>query len=83
MAGGSPRRLAVGEEERRAQSRGEWPGVRRTLRRGLMGMEVCVGGGRREPEEGCEEGGPRFGTGHRVGGAMSPGLDFNCELDCG
>jgi hypothetical protein len=48
----------VGEEVRRAQSRGEWPGVRRTFLRGLAGIEVCVGGGARPEDIGF-----RFGMG--------------------
>lgn len=72
MSTGRPRRFAVGEEERRAQSKGEWPGVRRTFRRGFVGMDVCVGGGAREEEV---LGGPRLGRGDRVGGAMSPDFE--------
>jgi hypothetical protein len=34
----------------RAQSSGEWPGERRTLRLGFLGMEEWVGGGAR-PED--------------------------------
>lgn len=55
----------MGEDERCAQSSGEWPGVRRTFRRGFVGMELCVGGGARE-----EEGGPRLGRGERRGGGI-------------
>ena len=59
------------DEERRAQSRGEWPGVRSTLRLGLLGMDVCVGGGARENEEEEEEGwGRRLGSGEREGGGI-------------
>lgn len=58
------------EDERRAQSSGEWPGVRRTLRLGLLGIEECVGGGAREKEDEEKEGGAgrRFGRGERDGG---------------
>lgn len=42
----------------------------RTLRRGLVGMVVCVGGGARDDPE--REGGPRFGRGARRGGGISP-----------
>lgn len=65
----------MGEEERRAQSRGEWPGVRRTFFRGFVGMAECVGGGAREKELVV---GVRLGswTGERGGGAIRPeGLD--------
>jgi hypothetical protein len=58
----------VVEEERRAQSSGEWPGVRRTLRLGLLGIEECVGGGAREKEDEEEGAGRRFGRGERDGG---------------
>ena len=61
-------RLALGELVSRAQSRGECPGVRRTLRRGFVGMLLCVGGGAREDEEG----GPRLGMGARAGGGIKP-----------
>lgn len=60
--------MTEGEEVSRAQSSGECPGVKRTFRRGLAGMPVCVGGGARE-----EDGGPRLGRGERMGGAMRPG----------
>ena len=71
MFGGRPVRLTLGEEERCAQSSGEWPGVRRTFRRGLVGMELCVGGGAREDErEGAS--GPRLGRGERMGGGINP-----------
>lgn len=40
MFGGRPVRFAEGEEVRRAQSRGEWLGVRRTFLRGLVGIAV-------------------------------------------
>jgi len=50
-----------------AQSRGEWPGARRTLRLGLEGLVVCVGGGASEEDGGARverEGvGPRLGRG--------------------
>lgn len=61
VPGGRPERLAVGEEERRAQSRGLWLGVRRTFFRGLDGMALWVGGGARELV--AEEVGERFGSG--------------------
>ena len=54
--GGRPRRLEEGEEERRAQSRGEWPGVNKTFLRGFAGMVVCVGGGARPLDEGLRLG---------------------------
>jgi len=60
--------LAFGEEVRRAQSRGEWPGVRSTFSRGLVGIELCVGG--RAREELDFEVGERFGRGERRGGDM-------------
>jgi len=69
VEGGRPRRFESGDEETRAQSRGEWPGVRRTFLRGFVGMAEWVGGGAREEEE---FDGPRLGSGERVGGAMSP-----------
>ena len=63
--------MAVGEEDTRAQSRGEWPGVKRTFFLGFVGMELCVGGGAREKEFAV---GVRLGscTGERRGGAMRP-----------
>lgn len=70
MEGGNPRRLDVGLEARRAQSKGEWPGDKRTFLRGLVGMELWVGGGARLAEE--EEAGVRFGRGERMGGDMRP-----------
>ena len=70
MLGGRPVRLEEGEDVRRAQSSGECPGVRRTLRRGLVGMELWVGGGTRDEKP--LDGGPRFGRGERIGGDMSP-----------
>ncbi len=65
--------MAVGEEERRAQSRGEWPGVRRTFLRGFAGTAECVGGGAREKDALV---GVRLGswTGERRGGVMRPPL---------
>lgn len=59
----------AGDEVRRAQSSGEWPGVRRTFLRGFGGGAVWVGGGARpEADEGEDEdedgdGGPRLGRG--------------------
>jgi hypothetical protein len=81
VEGGNPRRLDVGLEERRAQSNGEWPGDRTTFLRGLVGMELWVGGGARLAKE--EEVGVRFGRGERMGGDMRPeegwrvGMGFN------
>lgn len=72
--------MAVGEEVRRAQSRGEWPGVSKTFLRGFAGMEVCVGGGARPVDVGLRFGKGacvRFGAG-LAGGAMRPE-----EEDCG
>ena len=62
--------MADWEEERCAQSNGEWPGDRRTFRRGLAGTELCVGGGDRDEDE---DGGPRFGKGRveRMGGGIN------------
>lgn len=65
---GRPRRSAPGDEDRWAQSSGEWPGVSRTLRRGLVGMEEWVGGGARE--EAVDGAGRRLGRGERKGGGM-------------
>lgn len=84
--GGSPRRLACGSLVRRAQSRGEWPGVRRTFLRGLEGMEVCVGGGVREEEGGevderLEEAGVRFGSGPRGGGDIRDAVALVVRVD--
>jgi hypothetical protein len=79
VEGGNPRRLDVGLEERRAQSNGEWPGDRTTFLRGLVGMELWVGGGARL----AKEEGVRFGRGERMGGDMRPeegwrvGMGFN------
>lgn len=73
MLGGRPRRFALGEEARRAQSRGEWPGVRRTFLRGLEGGAECVGGSVRDEELVVVEGGPRLGRREeREGGAIRP-----------
>lgn len=58
MEGGRPRRSDVGDWARRAQSIGEWPGVRCTCLEGLVGIEECVGGGAR-----VEVPGARLGTG--------------------
>lgn len=44
--------------------------MRRTFRRGLVGTELCVGGGAREDER--EAGGPRLGRGERMGGGINP-----------
>lgn len=52
----------MGEEERRAQSNGECPGVNWTFLRGFVGTAEWEGGGAREE-------GPRLGSGPR-GGAM-------------
>lgn len=73
MEGGRLRKLEVGEEVRRAQSRGEWLGVRRTFLRGLEGMEVWVGGGAREGAA-SEEEGLRFGRGERLGRGPRAGV---------
>jgi len=62
--------LTSGDEVKRAQSRGECPGVRSTFFRGLVGIEECVGGNVREEEVDV---GARFGRGERLGGAMRPG----------
>jgi hypothetical protein len=59
--------LERGEADSRAQSKGECPGDRSTLRRGFVGMFACVGGGKREEEEM-----PRSGRGERKGGNISP-----------
>lgn len=68
VEGGRPRRLEVGEEVRRAQSRGEWPGVSSTFWRGLRGGAVDDGGGKREVVVGV-----RFGRGReREGGSSRP-----------
>jgi hypothetical protein len=79
---GKPRRLAVGDEERRAQSSGLCPGVRRTFLRGLVGMELCVGGGAREKEEAV---GVRFGSwmGERIGGGIRPAVPCGFPPDAG
>ena len=65
----------MGEEDRRAQSRGLWPGVKSTFLRGLVGIEVCVGGGAREKEVVV---GVRFGSwiGERIGGDMRPAVPW-------
>lgn len=62
-------------EVRRAQSRGEWLGVRRTFLEGLLGMELCVGGGKRDDVEDWVVGGPRLGSEERgmEGGGIRPG----------
>lgn len=66
MEGSTPRKSELGPEMR-AQSRGEWPGVNRTLRLGFFGFDECVGGGAR-PEDGAARPppGPRLGTGPRA-----------------
>jgi hypothetical protein len=50
----------------RAQSSGEWPGVRRTLRLGLFGFEECVGGSARPEELEVDAIGLRLGIGPRA-----------------
>lgn len=51
----------------RAQSRGEWPGVSRTLRLGFDGFDEWVGGGARPPPRSEDDGaGPRLGVGPRA-----------------
>jgi len=71
VSGGNPRRFADGDEERRAQSSGLWPGVSSTFLRGLEGTEVCVGGGAREKVAFV---GVRLGSwiGERMGGDIRP-----------
>jgi hypothetical protein len=70
VSAGTPRRFTVGSLVRRAQSRGEWPGARRTFLEGLVGMAVWDGGRAREEDS---AGGPRFGRGlGRDGGGMRP-----------
>lgn len=75
----------MGEVDRRAQSRGEWPGVRMTWREGLVGLAVWVRGARVEEPgwrgwrpaprregrgDGREEEGRGASVGGRAGGAM-------------
>jgi len=76
------RRSAL-EVESRAQSRGEWPGVRTTCREGLAGLVLWDGGGARVEEPGCRgwrrEGrgdgrGLEVGRGARVGGRAGGGM---------
>lgn len=66
--------MALGEDERRAQSSGEWPGVSCTFLRGLVGGAEWVGGGARPPVGVLLLGfGVRFGSGRvREGGSMRP-----------
>lgn len=79
---GRLRRSAVGEEESRAQSSGEWPCVKTTWREGLVGLLLCVGGGARVEEPGCRgweregKGDERLfsGRGERVGGRRGGGM---------
>lgn len=53
VPGGRFRRSDEGELARRAQSRGEWPGSRITLRDGFDGLLECVGGGASVDVPGC------------------------------
>lgn len=80
VPGGRPERDAV-VEHRRAQSRGECPGVKRTFLWGLDGGAVCVGGGVSPIDV---EGGPRLGSGEgRGGGAIKYPFPFEGATDCG
>jgi hypothetical protein len=47
---------------------------------GLLGIVVCVGGGKREDEEDWDVGGPRFGSEERgaEGGGIRPGAGRRC-----
>lgn len=68
----APRRSAVGWLARRAQSRGEWPGSRVTLREGFAGLLGFVGGGARVDVPGCRSKGVvrvGRGEGRGIGGA--------------
>lgn len=66
MPGGRPERLAAGEEDRRAQSKGECPGSSSTFLRDFDAGAFGVGGGPSELE------GPRFGNGEgRTGGGIN------------
>lgn len=67
MPGGRLRRSEVGELARRAQSSGEWPGSRITLRDGLAGLVECVGGGASVEVPGC-----RAAEARLLGGARPP-----------
>lgn len=55
---------------RRAQSKGECPGVSKTFLRGFAGMELCEGGNARDDEEVLADGGERLGRGERRGGGI-------------
>lgn len=63
LDGSMPRRSAFGPEMR-AQSSGERPARKATLRLGFWGLDECVGGGARPPEDGFRR--PRLGTGPRA-----------------
>jgi hypothetical protein len=67
VPGGRLRRSEVGELARRAQSSGEWPGSRITLRDGLAGLVECVGGGASVEVPGC-----RADEARLLGGARPP-----------
>lgn len=67
MPGGRLRRSEVGELASRAQSSGEWPGSRITLRDGLAGLVECVGGGASVEVPGC-----RAAEARLLGGARPP-----------
>lgn len=71
--------MAEGEEVRRAQSKGEWPGVRRTFFRGLVGIAECVGGGANENEDFV---GVRLGSwiGERMGGDIRPAVPWGLSV---
>jgi hypothetical protein len=69
VEGGSPRILELGLLDMEAQSRGEWPGASSTLFRGLVGMELCVGGG--WSDDGRPAFGERLTAGERRGGVRS------------
>lgn len=70
----------MGEEDSSAQSRGECPAVSRTLRRGLVGIAVWVGGGARDEHR---DGGPRCGREDRSGGGSSPADLLACGCRVG
>lgn len=79
MEGGRPRKSEVGDWARRAQSIGEWPGVRFTCLEGLVGMQEWVGGGAR-----VEVPGARLGTGReRFGRGAGEGRKEELFLEAG
>lgn len=71
MNAGTPRRSSL--LQRRAQSSGEWPGLRATLPRDVRGSVLAVAASEPRALLGCDverPGGPRSGMGFGMDGAL-------------